>query len=172
MLAAFASERSSLRFWELKWFLISMDARPTCHRRRVVGCGGGGSKTAAKKGSWLRLCVSFMYVFHLCIKTGWRGWGFASVRSWVRQSAARGRTRSERGRPPLARPLAVRTRAASGTRRARAAERTERDFSKGLFKRVAIFSNEDLNSPPPRQLGGRTRERRGLGGLVLTAPLV
>eukprot|EP00964_Phaeocystis_antarctica_P165394 scaffold145319_cov196-Phaeocystis_antarctica.AAC.1 len=33
-----------------------------------------------------------------------------------------------------ARPLAVRTRAASGTRRARAAERTERDFSKGLFK--------------------------------------
>eukprot|EP00964_Phaeocystis_antarctica_P066025 scaffold39874_cov66-Phaeocystis_antarctica.AAC.2 len=44
-----------------------------------------------------------------------------------------------------ARPLAARTRA-GGTGRARA-ERTggtfRRDFSKGLFKRVAIFSNED-----------------------------
>jgi len=33
------------------------------------------------------------------LNRGWR-WGFAKSRSWVRQSAARGLTRSERGRPP------------------------------------------------------------------------
>eukprot|EP00964_Phaeocystis_antarctica_P044822 scaffold25771_cov62-Phaeocystis_antarctica.AAC.1 len=55
-------------------------------------------------------------------ETGWR-WGFASVRSCVRQSAARGRTHSERGRSTTTHGRSRRG-GAGGTRRARA-EQTE-----------------------------------------------
>ena len=151
MLAAFASERSSLRFWELKWFLISMDARPTCHRRRVVGCGGGGSKTAAKKRSWLRLCVSFMYVFHLCIKTGWRV-GFCE-RALL--GAPVGRTRPDAQR---ARSTTTHGRSRCGhARRVERGERGRRNEPRGTFRRD--FSNV-LQSFQGRQEGA-SRTKRG-----------
>ena len=111
-----------------------MDARPTCHRRRVVGCGGGGSKTAAKKRSWLRLCVSFMYVFHLCIKTGWRV-GFCE-RALL--GAPVGRTRADTQRADTQRSTTTHGRSrrggAGGTRRARAEQTEGRDFSTGLLE--------------------------------------